>query len=229
MPAPNRHRETPENGGYRVAVNSARPWLEAGRSHLASADRLMAHHRATASWWEQLAPPPEVKQLRTRARACQRHARRLDRLHARGWLVWHDLILEDTREAFDHVLIGPGGIAVLQTLPTVDRTPDKQPGPTTIADARAVLERWREHTRPALIHALDIAQIAADWHESVLVDCRPVLIDAVPGDPVSGVYITPEQVWTWMTGAYGAEFTPLQVQQLASVAETLLSPAPLVG
>lgn len=209
-------------------VGSTKPWLNAGRSHDATAQRLLTHHLATCSWWERLSPPPEISALRARAKACRRHARQLDRLHARGWLVFHDQVLADTGDLFDHVLVGPTGVAVLYTLPTLDHDQAGWPGPRSGVEADAAAHRWSSSLEQRVINELDLASVAADFTDGeIWVNARVVLFGARRARTDYDAYLVPSQVFPWLTGGFRSSFNPLQVQQVAAMVSGFLSPAPV--
>lgn len=206
-------------------MNAGKPWLEAGGSHLATAERLLTHHLATSSWWERLSIPAEVAALRARAKACRTHARRLDRLHARGWLVFHDQVLANTGEVLDHVLIGPTGLAVLYTLPSLDHHREGWPGPRTSVEADAAMERWQRSVQDRVLSELNIATMADSFDHSVHINARVVLPNARRANPNYDAYLVPDQVLPWLTGGFPNAFNAFQVQQLAGVVNGFIVPA----
>ena len=122
----------------RRILDPDRPWTEAGRSWLAEGERLSAYYARHGSILQRnpLHPPADVWAARERAKACQKVGRDLDRLTALGWVVWHDRRVAGTEMVVDHVLIGPNGVTVFNTLgKSAATTP---PGP--IAEA-AHIER----------------------------------------------------------------------------------------
>jgi hypothetical protein len=149
-PRPRAAAPYPVEPGERRPIDPRRPWLEAGRSHDALANRLLTYHRTHGRLLERIFLPLDVHRFRDRGRACRKHARTLDRLTAHGWVTLHDRAVLGTREVLDHVLVGPGGVAVLFTIPAIDRDPAGQPGPRTGLELDAAIGRWVMHTQPRL-------------------------------------------------------------------------------
>jgi hypothetical protein len=196
--------------------------LEAGRSYDAQADRVLAYHRAHAGPWERLSTPADVRSLRRRAKTCREQARKLDRLIAYGWAVHHDRIIPTTREVLDHVLVGPGGIAVLYTIPAVDRDPTGLPGPGTGATFDAVIRQWSQNTRPRLMQSLT-ARLPG-WVSRSTAGSSSL----APTAPHLEAALTPTQVQPWLA-SLGSAFGPVHVQQLTLHTEQARPPAALTG
>lgn len=213
----------------RTMLDSAKPWLEAGRSWTAAADRIEAydaHKRGHPRRpWNSVST--EERQLRARAEAARWHARRLDRFTARGWFVWHDRFATATRNVVDHIMVGPGGVVVLQSIPSFDHAIEngvRRTGPDTVRTLDTSMELLRKQIVPA-IHAAASQLLPEDWN--LLVRGHNVLIDKT----LPGTYTDverPETVADYVAKA-GAWLAPVDVQLLASILDDLVPPAPLAG
>jgi hypothetical protein len=70
---------------------------------------------AAAGWGLRFRPSPDAVAWR-RGAAGERHtARLLDPLERHGWAVLHDLALPGSRANIDHLVIGPGGVFVIDS------------------------------------------------------------------------------------------------------------------
>lgn len=116
----------PDAAGERPLLDARRPWKEAGRSHLAVADRLTADHRRTSGPVSRWRTPHEATDLRARAAAARTTARLLEPLRASGWVVLHDRLIAGTSAVLDHVLVGPAGLVVINN--RVDPSGSSAPG-----------------------------------------------------------------------------------------------------
>ena len=71
---------------------------------------------AVAAAWElRFRPSSEVSAWRRGAVGERRTARLLAALERHGWAVLHDLALPDGRANLDHLVIGPGGVFVIDS------------------------------------------------------------------------------------------------------------------
>jgi len=68
-----------------------------------------------AGWGLRFRPSPEAIAWRRGAAGERRTARLLDPLERHGWAVLHDLALPGRRANIDHLVIGPGGIFVIDS------------------------------------------------------------------------------------------------------------------
>jgi hypothetical protein len=70
---------------------------------------------ASAGWGLRFRPSPDAVAWR-RGAAGERHtARLLDPLERHGWAVLHDLAIPGSRANLDHLVIGPGGVFVIDS------------------------------------------------------------------------------------------------------------------
>jgi hypothetical protein len=70
---------------------------------------------AAAGWGLRFRPSPDAVAWRRGAAGERRTARLLDPLERRGWAVLHDLALPGSRANIDHLVIGPGGVYVIDS------------------------------------------------------------------------------------------------------------------
>jgi hypothetical protein len=68
-----------------------------------------------AGWALRFRPSPETRAWRRGAIGERRTARLLARLERDGWCVLHDLAIPGSRANIDHLLIGPGGVFVIDS------------------------------------------------------------------------------------------------------------------
>src|SRR5580765_3510836 len=139
-------------------LDPARPWLEAGRSWTAAADRIAAYdaeRRGRRRLWKP-APSFDERKLRARADACLWHAEQLDRLTAQGCIVLHDRIAPHSHNVIDHLVISPAGVVAIQDVPGLDYEPEldpqygRMPGPLTTDYSTSISAVLAEHIVPAL-------------------------------------------------------------------------------
>jgi hypothetical protein len=70
---------------------------------------------AAVGWGLRFRPCPDAVAWRRGAAGERRTARLLDPLERHGWAVFHDLALPGSRANLDHLLIGPGGVFVVDS------------------------------------------------------------------------------------------------------------------
>jgi hypothetical protein len=68
-----------------------------------------------AGWGLRFRPSPDAVAWRRGAAGERRTARLLDPLERRGWAVLHDLAVPGSRANIDHLVIGPGGVFVIDS------------------------------------------------------------------------------------------------------------------
>ncbi|HEU4899118.1 MAG TPA: nuclease-related domain-containing protein [Actinomycetota bacterium] len=68
-----------------------------------------------AAWALRFRPSPEARAWRQGAVGERRTARLLGPLERQGWAVLHDLALPGSRANIDHLVIGPGGVLVIDS------------------------------------------------------------------------------------------------------------------
>jgi hypothetical protein len=68
-----------------------------------------------AGWGLRFRPSPDAIAWRRGAAGERRTARLLDPLERQGWAVLHDLAIPDSRANIDHLVIGPGGVFVIDS------------------------------------------------------------------------------------------------------------------
>jgi hypothetical protein len=71
---------------------------------------------ATAvGWGLRFRPSPDARAWRRGAAGERRTARLLGPLQGQGWVVLHDLAVDESRANIDHLVIGPGGVFVIDS------------------------------------------------------------------------------------------------------------------
>jgi hypothetical protein len=70
---------------------------------------------AAAGWGLRFRPSPDAVAWRRGAAGERRTARLLDPLERHGWAVLHDLAIPGSRANLDHLVIGPGGVFVIDS------------------------------------------------------------------------------------------------------------------
>jgi Nuclease-related domain len=70
---------------------------------------------AAAGWGLRFRPSPDAVAWRRGAAGERRTARLLDLLERHGWAVLHDLAVPGSRANIDHLMIGPGGVFVIDS------------------------------------------------------------------------------------------------------------------
>jgi hypothetical protein len=68
-----------------------------------------------AGWGLRFKPSPDAVAWRRRAAGKRRTARLLHQLERHGWAVLHDLVVPGGRANLDHLVIGPGGVFVIDS------------------------------------------------------------------------------------------------------------------
>lgn len=215
----------------RLPIDEGDPSLDAGLSWSSAADRVASYAHAAASrrrrarsWWR--GPETDELRLRQRAEACRALAPRLDRLGARGWIVWHDRLVPGSRNVIDHLLIGPGGVVALQSIPVYDHV--QVAGATLPGDVTTTaLAQSMDLLRRQVVEPLEvaIATLMPGW--TVPAYGHNVLV----GGRVGGSYdnsIRPDGIADYLT-TLGSPFSPTHVHDIALSIEPLLVLAPLVG
>jgi hypothetical protein len=119
-------------------------------------------------------PSPEAVAWRRGAAGERRTARLLDPLERHGWVVLHDLAVPGSRANIDHLVIGPGGVFVIDS---------KQYRGRLQLDGSG--RRW--HDRYPLAPTLHAVDFEADRAAQVLVD--PEVVVVVPIVAVHGAKV----------------------------------------
>jgi hypothetical protein len=201
-------------GGFGIGVLAAQavPQL-AGLAGLLAA--------AGLGWMLRFRVSPETNAWRRGAAGECRTARLLSRLEQRGWVVLHDLAVPGSPANIDHLLIGPGGVVVVDS---------KQYRGRLRLDPSGLL--W--HGRHLLTMTLRAAQWEADQADAVLgvADVQVAAIVAVHGASVpwgrvvaSSVTVTPADRVPDLLRALPRIFAPQQVAWLANRARVRFRPA----
>jgi hypothetical protein len=68
-----------------------------------------------AGWGLRFQPSPDAIVWRRGAAGERRTARLLEPLERHGWVVLHDLSVPGSRANLDHLVIGPGGVFVIDS------------------------------------------------------------------------------------------------------------------
>jgi hypothetical protein len=115
-------------------------------------------------------PSPDTQAWRTGAEGEGRTARLLGRLERHGWIVLHDLAVPGSRANLDHLVIGPGGVFVVDS--------KQYRGRLQLAPDGSL---W--HGRYPLAPALRAARFEADQAAHLLASNATAVV-AVHGTPV---------------------------------------------
>jgi len=103
------------------------PWRVAASLGIGAAGGLLGHLIAprislvgvlavvAAGWGLRFRPSPDAIAWRRGAAGERRTARLLSRLERHGWTVLHDLTIPGSRANLDHLVIGPGGVFVIDS------------------------------------------------------------------------------------------------------------------
>ena len=138
---------------------------------------------AGLGWRLRFRAPPDTMAWRRGAAGERRTARLLAPLERHGWAVLHDLAIPGTQANIDHLVIGPGGVLVIDS---------KQYRGQLRLDADGLL--W--HGRHLLVATLRKLRWAADQADEVLgvADVQVVAIMAVHGAKVPWGQLTADGV-----------------------------------
>jgi hypothetical protein len=176
---------------------------------------------AAAAWALRFRASPEARAWR-RGAAGERHtARLLGPLERHGWAILHDLALPGSRANIDHLVMGPGGVFVMDS---------KQYRGRLQLDASGRL--W--HGRCPLGSTLHAVSFEADQAAQVLPDPGVVVLPivAVHGAQVpwgkvviDGVPVVPARRLPSMLHALPAVLGPKRVANLANQARVRFHPA----
>jgi hypothetical protein len=174
-----------------------------------------------ASWGLRFRPSPDASAWRRGAAGERRTARLLDPLARHGWAVLHDLAIPGSQANLDHLVIGPGGVFVIDSKQYRGRL---QLDPTG--------RLW--HGRYPLAPTLRVADFEADQAARVLPDpgVAVVPIVAVHGAQVpwgkvvtDGVPVVAARRLTSMLHQLPAVLGPERVAWLADQARIRFRPA----
>jgi hypothetical protein len=166
---------------------------------------------AAAGWGLRFRPSPDAVAWRRGAAGERRTARLLDPLERHGWAILHDLAVPGSRANIDHLVIGPGGVFVVDS---------KQYRGRLRLDPSGRL--W--HGRYPLAPALRAVDFEADQAARVLTDPDVVVVPivAVHGAQVpwgkvvvEGVPIVPARRLPSMLPALPTVLGPERVADLA--------------
>jgi hypothetical protein len=171
-------------------------------------------------WGLRFRPSPDAVAWRRGAAGERRTARLLSQLERRGWVILHDLAVPGSRANLDHLVIGPGGVFVIDS---------KQYRGHLQLDPAGRL--W--HGRYPLAPALRAVSFETDQAARVLADPQvPVPIVAVHGTPVpwgkvvmDGVPVVAARRLPSMLRALPAVLGPERVAGLADQARIRFHPA----
>jgi Nuclease-related domain len=174
-----------------------------------------------AGWGLRFRPSPDARAWQRGAAGERRTARLLDPLARHGWAVLHDLAIPGSQANLDHLVIGPGGVFVIDS---------KQYRGRLQLDPSGRL--W--HGRHLLAHALRAADFEADQAAQVLPDpgVAVVPIVAVHGAQVpwgkvvtDGVPVVAARRLPSMLRTLPAVLGPERVAWLADQARVRFHPA----
>jgi Nuclease-related domain len=152
-----------------------------------------------AGWGLRFRPSPDAIDWRRGAAGERRTARLLSLLERHGWVVLHDLALPGSRANIDHLVVGPGGVFVIDS---------KQYRGRLQLDGSGRL--W--HGRYPLAPVLRTVDFEADRAAQVLVDPDVVVVPivAVHGAQVPGARWSCRACPWWRPGGCQACFAPSQ-------------------
>jgi hypothetical protein len=154
-----------------------------------------------AGWGLRFRPSPDAVAWRRGAAGERRTARLLDPLERHGWAVLHDLALPDSRANLDHLVIGPGGVFVIDS---------KQYRGRLRLDAVGRL--W--HGRHPLAPTLGAVSWEADQAAQVLPDPGMAVVPIVA---VHGAQVPWGKVVTQGVPVVAAQRLPSMLRQLPAV------------
>jgi Nuclease-related domain len=153
-----------------------------------------------AGWGLRFRPSPDVIAWRRGAAGEQRTARLLGPLERQGWVVLHDLAVPGSRANLDHLVIGPGGVFVVDSKHYRGRLQLDPSG-----------RLW--HGRYPLTPTLRAVEFEADRAAQVLADPQVV----VPIVAVHGVQVPWGKVVTQGVPVVSARRLPSMLRQLPAV------------
>jgi Nuclease-related domain len=204
-----------------LVVASVAAWLAAARvaPNLAAPTGVMV--AAGLGWRLRFRSPPDTVAWRRGAAGERRTARLLAPLERRGWAVLHDLAIAGTQANIDHLVIGPGGVVVIDS---------KQYRGRLQVDRDGMV--W--HGRRLLVSALRTTLWEADRADEILgiADLQVAAIVAVHGASVprgalraEGVTVVPARRLPDLLGALPPVLGPERVAWLADRARLRFRPA----
>jgi hypothetical protein len=155
-----------------------------------------------ASWGLRFRPSPDALAWRRGAAGERRTARLLGPLERQGWAVLHDLAIPGSRANLDHLVIGPGGVFVIDS---------KQYRGRLQLDSSGRL--W--HGRFPLAPILRAVDFEADQAARVLVD--PDVVVVVPIVAVHGAQVPWGKVVTNGVPVVAARRLPSMLRALPAV------------
>jgi hypothetical protein len=155
-----------------------------------------------AGWGLRFRPSPEARAWRRGAAGERRTARLLGPLERHGWAVLHDLAVPGSRANIDHLVIGPGGVFVIDSKQYRDRLQLDGSG-----------RLW--HGRYPLTPTLRAASWEADQAAQVLPD--PGVVVVVPIVAVHGVQVPWGKVVVEGVPVVPARRLPSMLRQLPAV------------
>ncbi|HET6814219.1 MAG TPA: nuclease-related domain-containing protein, partial [Actinomycetota bacterium] len=166
---------------------------------------------AGLGWWLRFRPSADTRAWRRGAAGERRTARLLAPLERHGWAVLHDLAIPGTQANIDHLVIGPGGVLVVDS---------KQYRGRLRLDRHGMV--W--HGRQLLVSALRKVLWAADQADEVLgvAEIQVAAVVAVHGASVpwgllqaDGVTILPARRLPGLLQAGPSRLGPERVAWLA--------------
>jgi Nuclease-related domain len=152
-------------------------------------------------WALRFRPSPEAVAWRRGAAGERRTARLLDPLERQGWAVLHDLAVPGSRANLDHLVIGPGGVFVIDS--------KQYRGRLELDPSGRV---W--HGRYPLAPTLRVVEFEADQAAQVLTDPDVVVVPIVV---VHGAQIPWGKVVTQGVPVVSARRLPSMLRQLPAV------------
>jgi hypothetical protein len=169
---------------------------------------------AATGWGLRFRPSPDAVAWRRGAAGERRTARLLGQLERQGWVVLHDLAVPGSRANIDHLVIGPGGVFVIDS---------KQYRGRLRLDPTGRLWHGRYPLGPALRAVSFEADQAAQMLPDTAVVVRPIM--AVHGARVpwgkvvmDGVPVVPAKRLPSMLRALPTVLRPERVAELADQA-----------
>jgi hypothetical protein len=154
-----------------------------------------------AGWGLRFRPSPEARAWRRGAAGERRTARLLDPLERHGWAILHDLAVPRSRANLDHLVIGPGGVFVIDS---------KQYRGRIQLDPSGQL--W--HGRYPLAPSLQAVSFEADQAALVLPDPDVVVVPIVA---IHGAQVPWGKVVTHGVPVVAARRLPSMLRQLPAV------------
>lgn len=198
-----------------------RPWDLAGLSWYDEAERLRSYYRTQRGIIGRLRTNTlfeheDLSYALARARACRRVAKDLDPLIAHGYVMWHDRRIAGTDMIADHVLVGPEGLTIIQTLPKSAASA----GPY-ISPAAGVERQHAQYRADAIAEQFE-RRLTSGWHVVVF---AVVCVDGNSPGVSQAPQVVPRVSVVNLARQRPRRLVPVQVADLAMMLEPAFASA----